>query len=404
MTEQSSQLSETADTAVIDPDSWQRWIAGRSKVRSLRGMQRRDSSREALFDLASNDYLGLSGHQQLATAINLAVKQAAAGATASRVASGTWQIHRELETELARYTGRREALVFSSGYTANLGVLGALGGPGSLLLLDAHAHASLIDGAKLSGASWKSFAHNDLAEVQRLLRENRDSTHRKPRVVVVLESLYSVLGDCAPLAQAAKLCAEFGALLLVDEAHSLAAETHGSAVLAAGLAHNPQVIVTATLSKALGAQGGVVIFGGAQAGLWREHLLNTARTFIFDTGLAPASAAGALAALNLATPARIAMLKANAELIAHTMAEFSYLAGRVEPAAGAVCSVRMSSAQQALQVTQLLRERGIAVNCFRPPSVPDGISRLRLTAHAHHEPEQLRTALHTVAQSIKEVE
>lgn len=391
-------------TAAPAATAWDGWLRGRAAVRAKRDMQRADSARAALYDLASNDYLGLSAHPLVRTAAINALCTVGAGASASRVASGTWGIHRELETALCDYTGRAQALVFSSGYTANLGVLGALGGPGSLFLLDAHAHASLIDGAKLSGAAWHSFEHNNLAAAEALLRANRDAPAPKPRVVLVLESIYSVLGDAAPLERAAALCAQYGALLLVDEAHSLAAVPGGSAVRAAGLEQAGHVLATATLSKALGAQGGVVLLGGPQAQLWREHLLNTARTFIFDTALAPAAAAGALAALDLATAERIAALAANTRLIRDTLAAHEQLAGRIDPAAGAVQSVRMRTPGQAAAAAALLRERGCAVNCFRPPSVPDGISRLRLTAHAHHHPATLAAVLETVARTIKEVE
>ncbi len=394
-----------ADVAIAPATTaWEGWLRGRSAVRAKRDIQRTDSARSTLYDLASNDYLGLGAHPVVRTGAITALCTAGAGAAASRVASGTWDIHRELETALCSYTGRAQALVFSSGYTANLGVLGALGGPGSLFLLDAHAHASLVDGAKLSGAAWRSFEHNSLAAAEQLLRANRDAPAPKPRVVLVVESFYSVLGDAAPLEQAAALCAEYGAVLLVDEAHSLATVPSGSAVRAAGLEQAGHVLATATLSKALGAQGGAVLVGGDDAQLWREHLLNTARTFIFDTALAPAAAGGALAALGLATEERIARLAANTLLIRDILSAEPRLAGRVEASAGPVQSVRMNTPAQATAAAALLRERGYAVNCFRPPSVPDGMSRLRLTAHAHHHPDTLAAALQSVIGTILEVE
>lgn len=259
-------LARATEARAAVPEAWGSWLGGRARVRAARGLHRVESHRELLVDLASNDYLGLGAHPAVRAAAGEAAARHGGGAGASRVATGTLAVHGELEEALCRYTGRDAALVFSSGYTANLGVLQALGGPGSHFILDAHAHASLIDGARLSGAKMATAAHNDLGAVRALLEANRDSPAPAPRVALVLESLYSVLGDAADLAAAAALCSEFGALLVIDEAHSLAATRTGSALRAAGLAGAGHVIATATLSKALGAQGGVVLLGGERRG------------------------------------------------------------------------------------------------------------------------------------------
>lgn len=381
---------------------WETWLGTRARVRELRGLQRNDAPRGRVFDLASNDYLGLAGHRQVRRAAADAALEHGAGAGASRVAGGTFAVHRELEAGLCSYAHRQSALVFSSGYTANLGVLGALGGPGSLFIIDAHAHASLIDGAKLSASAVATAAHNDLEDVARLLHANREDPQGKPRVLVVVESLYSVFGDAAALPKLAALCAQYGALLLVDEAHSLGAVPWGSAVHAAGLAGASHVLSTATLSKALGSQGGAVLLGGSGAQALREQLVNASRTFIFDTGLSPVAAVAALAALRLATPERLAALQSNARLVFEQLRSYSHLADRVDAGAGAVHSVRMSSSAAAFRATAKLAAAGIAVACFRPPSVPDSISRLRLTAHAQHQGPELEIAIHTVARTIAE--
>lgn len=382
--------------------AWDSWLATRATVRLRRGLQRNDTSATGLFDLSSNDYLGLSAHHLVRRAAADAALRHGAGASASRVATGTLSVHRELEAGLCQYTQRQAALVFSSGYTANLGVLAAMGGPGSLFILDAHAHASLIDGARLSGATLATAMHNDLADFTRLLEANRNSKHPKARVMLVVESIYSVFGDAAPLAALATLCTQFGALLLVDEAHSLAATSQGSAVLAAGLADQRQVLSTATLSKALGSQGGAVLLGGQGAPELRDHLVNTARTFIFDTALSPAAAAAALAALCLADPQRLGALAHSAGLIRDLLQGQLSLADRVEVGAGAVISVKMPTADSAARTAAALAGKGIAVACFRPPSVPDGISRIRLTAHAHHRRPELSAAIAKVARTIIE--
>lgn len=398
-------LESARDPAPVAPSQpWGRWLGDRARVRAARGLHRTESSRELLMDLASNDYLGLSGHPAVRRAAADAVHRYGAGAAASRVATGTLGVHRELEDALCRYTRRAEALVYSSGYTANLGLLQALGGPGSYFILDAHAHASLIDGARLSGARVATSAHNDLADAARLLEANRDSATPATRVALIVESVYSVLGDASDLAAAAELCETHQALLVVDEAHSLAATHQGSAVRAAGLAEASHVLATCTLSKALGAQGGAVLLGGGQAEVLREHLVNTSRTFLFDTALAPAAAGAAIAALGLADAGLLSRLARNARLVHDTLAADPRLRHRIEKGAGAVHSVTMPDAATAVRAAASLRTRGIAVACFRPPSVPDGVSRLRITAHADHDPDALLAALHTIARIILEEE
>jgi len=334
-------------------------------------------------DLASNDYLGLSTNSRLKAAAIAATERYGTGARASRVVTGTLPIHNDLEQSLAELTGQPAALAFSSGYAANLGILTALGGPDTLILIDAHIHASLVDAARLSRSPITTIPHSNFAVLNDLLA-NRTQT----RAIVVIESIYSVLGDAPNLLDAAMLCATHDALLVVDEAHGIGVLGAGrGGVYAAGLAGAEHVVVTATLSKALGAQGGAVL--GSE--MLREHLVNTARSFIFDTGLAPAPAAAAAAACRiiLAEPARVDDLHRVASLIASSCG--------VDRAAGPVQSIRVGSPDIAVQVTKRLRDEGILVGCFRPPSVPDGISRLRLTAHADSDPARLlwATALMT---------
>jgi 8-amino-7-oxononanoate synthase len=381
---------------------WSDWVESRAREREDRDGERFDRTWSTDdIDLASNDYLGLSRDPSVARAAARAARRYGTGAGASRVVTGTHALLPALERDLALYAGRREALVFSSGYAANQGLLGALGGPGTLLVSDAHAHASLIDGARLAKAEVRVVGHGDLAEVEEALYAHRATAGPGARAAVVMESLYSVLGDTAPLAEATELCAKHGALLVVDEAHTLAAVPGGSAVRAAGLADAGHVIVTATLSKALGAQGGVILLGGDGAAQWRSHLLNTARTFIFDTALAPPTAGAARRALALADDRRIGRLVHNATLAHRVLAAHPVTADRVERGEGAVHSVRMGSPAAAVRTAAVLRGEGIAVGCFRPPSVPDGIARLRITVHADLAPRRLVHALEAVAAAIE---
>jgi 8-amino-7-oxononanoate synthase len=379
------------------------WLQGRERVRIRRGLVREDTVREdrvredtvrggtfrggtALLDLASNDYLGLSTDPRLAAAAIAAIHRHGTGARASRVVTGTHAVHLDLEQALCTLTGAESALAFSSGYAANLGLLGALGGPGTLIILDGHIHASLIDAARLSRADVATCPHSDLTELRTLL-----AARAQPRAVVVVESVYSVLGDAAPLAEIARLCAEFDALLVVDEAHGIGVTGGGAgSVHAAGLAGHDGVVVTATLSKALGAQGGAVLCSA----LLRRHLVNTARTFIFDTGLAPAAAAAAAMAARIIgeEPDRVASVGRNAALLAAGCG--------TEAAAGAVQSIAVGRPERALAVASLLQEQGLLVGCFRPPSVPDGVSRLRLTARADLSAEQLGHAASLVSAAL----
>ena len=356
------------------------WLDSRAKVREGRGLVRHAAPLPAgpLLDLASNDYLGLSRDPRLTSAAIEAVLRHGSGSRASPVVCGTLAVHADLEDALCQLTGAETALPFSSGYLANLGILTALGGPGTLLVLDAHVHASLHDAARLSRSPVMIVPHGDVDAVRAALAERM-----VPRAVVVVESLYSVLGDAAELGVLAEACAARDAWLLVDEAHGIGVAGGGrGAVHAAGLAAAPNVVLTMTLSKALGSQGGAVL-GPPEL---REHLVNTARPFIFDTALAPAPAAAAAAAARiiLAEPALAARLQANA-------ARLAGIAG-ITRSPGAVQSIPMDSAEQAAAMAGQLRTAGMLVGCFRPPSVPDGVSRLRLTARADLSASQLEDA------------
>ena len=360
------------------------WLASATAARERDGVVRRTDvernppSRPHLLDLASNDYLGLAEDPRLLAAATAAVGRYGAGAGASRVVTGTTSAHDDLEHALTALTGRPACLAFSSGYTANIGLLTALGDRDTLIVSDAHVHASLIDGARLSRSPVAVFPHSDLDAIEHLLR-----TREQRRAVVVVESIYSVLGDAADVPRIAALCAEHDALLVVDEAHGIGVRGEGrGAVHAAGLAGADHVVVTATLSKALGAQGGAVL----GSPLLREHLVNTARTFIFDTALAPASAAAAAEACRIvaAEPQRVAALHRAAATIA--------MAAGVDVAPGAVQSIPVGPPDAALAASTELHERGVVAGCFRPPSVPDGVSRLRLTARATVDLDRARSA------------
>lgn len=366
----------------MSDSSFPAWLAAQATYREERGLTRRltESDRgEPLLDLAGNDYLGLARDARVVAGAIAAVQAYGAGATASRLVSGTLSIHTELEQAMAAFTGFASALAFSSGYHANLSVVQALADRDTLIVSDAHVHASMIDACRLARADVIVTPHNDVAAVERALADRAQR-----RALLLIETIYSVLGDAAPVAALADLCAACDAVLVADEAHALGVAGPGGRGLLAehGLTARPGVIATATLSKSFGAQGGLVL--GVPA--VREHLVNRARAFIYDTGLAPAAAGGALAALRVieATPGLVGRVRANAAILAGSCG--------IDAPAGAVLSVPMPGPREALASVATAAEHGLRIGCFRPPSTPDGISRLRLTAHAHHAGEELALA------------
>lgn len=369
------------------------WIDDQAEQRRRAGLVRTLRPRPAdspLLDLASNDYLGLAHHPEVVEGAADAARIWGGGATGSRLVSGTTELHAQLERELAEFCGFEAALVFSSGYAANLAAVTTLAPHGSLIVSDAGNHASLIDGCRLARGATQVVGHADPDGVRKALRTHDGQS------VVVSDSVFSVDGDAAPVGALAEACREFGAGLLLDDAHGLGVLGDGGrgAPYGAGLTGAEDVVVTVTLSKSLGSQGGAVL-GPARV---IDHLVNAARTFIFDTGLAPAAAGAALAALTLLRrePERAARARAVAGEL-HTRLTAAGLEA-VRPDA-AVVSVRAPSPESAVQWAADCRTAGLAVGCFRPPSVPDGISRLRLTARADLSGAEIERAVRVIGET-----
>jgi 8-amino-7-oxononanoate synthase len=354
------------------------WLDVQARQRERDGLVRSLTTRRGdddLIDLAGNDYLGLCRDDRVTAAAAEAALEWGAGASASRLVTGTLPVHTSLESTLAKRLGHDSALVHSTGYQANLSVVTALSDRDTLLVSDAHVHASLVDACRLSRATVTVVAHNDLAQVEARLAERTQA-----RALVLVESIYSVLGDAAPLMELVALCERHDATLIVDEAHGIGVVGDGGGLVRElGLAGRPSVIVTMTLSKALGSQGGAVL--GSQAVV--DHLVNRSRPFIYDTGLAPAAAAAASEALRIMDlePDRVTRLH-------HVAASLADAAG-VPRVAGAVLSVKMPGPAEALAAQAECARSGVRVGCFRPPSTPDGLSRLRLTASAGTGDEDL---------------
>jgi 8-amino-7-oxononanoate synthase len=359
-------------------DMWD-WLGVRAAEREAAGLRRRLRTRElgdGPVDLAGNDYLGLATHPEVRAAAAEAVWAWGAGSTASRLVTGTTAEHAGFEQELADFLGAEAALVFSSGYLANVGVVTALAGPEDLLVSDALNHASVIDACRLSGARRIVVEHCSPLAVERALA-GTSIPYR--RAFVLTESVFSVDGDVAPLAELAEVCRRYGAALLVDEAHGVGVHGEGGrgGAHAAGLAGAQDVVLTVTLSKSFGTQGGAVV--GPREVI--DHLIDAARPFIFDTALAPSCAAAARAALRVLRrePDLAERVQRNAARL-HEIAEAAGLPA--SPPSGAVTSVILGDPDSTVAAAEQCAEHGVRVGCFRPPSVPDGRSRLRLTARA----------------------
>jgi 8-amino-7-oxononanoate synthase len=371
------------------------WLAARETSRRSAGLRRSLSPRSAegdgLIDLASNDYLGLARHPLVIRGGCDALVEWGAGSTGSRLVTGSTALHAAFEARLAAHMGFPAALTFSSGYLANLAAVTALAGAGDLVVSDAVNHASVIDACRLSRARVAVVPHRSVAAVAEAL-----SSRTEPRALVVTDAVFSVDGDLAPLAELHQVCRSYGAVLVVDEAHSLGVvgDLGRGAAFAAGLAGADDVVLTATLSKALGSQGGAVVASRQVV----DHLVDAARSFIFDTGLAPACVGAADAALSLL--ANDSALSAAARRHAGLLASYADELGlETSQPAAAVVPVVIGEPTAALAAQASCAAAGVRVGCFRPPSVPDGRSRLRLTARADLTQDQLdvvRAALASV--------
>ncbi|MGB3232077.1 MAG: 8-amino-7-oxononanoate synthase [Mycobacterium sp.] len=354
----------------LSPLAWLDEVETRRRAAGLRRSLRARPPVGAELDLASNDYLGLSQHPRVLDGGVAALRTWGAGSTGSRLVTGNTELHESFENALAEFVGAASALVFSSGYTANLGAVVGLSGPGSLLVSDALSHASLVDACRLSRARVVVTQHADVSAVDAAL-----AARTEERAVVVTDSVFSADGVLAPLRALHEVCRRRGALLIVDEAHGLGVRGDGGRGLLheQGLAGAPDVVMTTTLSKALGSQGGVVLGPVAV----RDHLIDAARPFIFDTGLAPAAVGAAHAALQVLVdePWR-------AQRVLDQAAALASICGVGEVPSSAVVSVILGEPEIALAAAAACLERGVRVGCFRPPTVPAGTSRLRLTARA----------------------
>ncbi len=334
--------------------------------------------------LCSNNYLGLANHPALADAAADAARRYGVGAGASRLISGSLAIHRDLETRLARFEHTEAAVLFPTGYHANLGAITALVGKGDAVFSDRLNHASIIDGCRLSGADVHVYPHADVEALGALLRR-----HPARRRLVVTDSVFSMDGDHAPLRAIAAVAAAHGALLMVDEAHATGVEGPNGAGLVEALALGGAVDVQmGTLGKALGAAGAFVA-GSARL---VDLLVNRARSLIYTTALPPPVVAAVDAALDVVArePERRTRLAALSQRLRSRLRELGF---EVPDGSGPIIPVIAGTSERALAWSRGLLAHGVFVQAIRPPTVPPGTARLRVTLMATHTDADLEHAV-----------
>ncbi len=344
--------------------------------------------------LCSNNYLGLADHPRVRQAAAEAAERWGAGAGASRLISGNMALHRKLERRLAEFLGAEDALLFGAGYLANTGAVAALAGRGEVVFSDELNHASLIDGCRLSRAEVFVYRHGDLEHLDWGLRRAGDRA-----ALIVTDSVFSMDGDVAPLQGLVARARFHGCRLMVDEAHAIGALGPGGrgAVAEAGLTEDVDVIV-GTLGKALGSYGAFVCARGEV----RDLLVNTARPFIFSTAPPPPAIGAALAALALlaSQPGLVEHLAANAAALREALASHGLGTG---PSRTQIVPVVVGEAGAAMALCERALERGVFAQAIRPPTVPEGTSRLRLSVMANHRADELRGAAGVIAEAAAEL-
>ncbi|MBF6570042.1 MAG: 8-amino-7-oxononanoate synthase [Candidatus Binataceae bacterium] len=345
--------------------------------------------------LSSNNYLGLAGDSRVRRAAISAVERYGVGAGASRLIAGSFDPLHQLEARIAGIKGTEAALVFGSGYLANLGVVTALMGRGDVIFSDELNHASLVDGCRLSKASVQVYRHCDVAHLKAIVEQAAPARRR----LIVTESIFSMDGDCAPLNEILTLARQFGAALMIDEAHAFGViGPHGAGLAAeSGLGHEIEVQI-GTLSKAVGAYGAYV----AGSRVLIDFLINRARSFIYTTALPPAIAAAAQAAIDIivSEPERIRRLWDNSAYLRGRLEAAGFTLGRSQ---SPMLPLMIGESHVALEMASRLFARGVYIVAIRPPTVPPGTARLRLTPISEHTRADLDEAIAALIESGREL-
>ena len=345
-----------------------------------------------VINFSSNNYLGIANHPALAAAAKAAIDRYGCGSGASRLISGNMTLHEELEAKLAQFKNTEAALVFNSGFQANIGILSTLAGEGDVILSDALNHASIIDGCRLSKAQTLVYAHCDLNELEAALKQAASARRR----MIVTETIFSMDGDEAPLREIVELAEKYDAMVMVDEAHGTGVFGANGAGVVAKLGLASRVLVQmGTLGKALGGFGAYVAGSRELCDL----LINRCRSFIFTTSLPPAVMAMALAAIDLvqSEPERRAALQHNCQKLKQGLSRLGFELGK---STSPILPLIVGDAARCMALSAALLERGVFAQGIRPPTVPVGTSRLRITLMATHSAEQIERAL-SVFEEVK---
>lgn len=341
-----------------------------------------------LLNFCSNDYLGFASHPKVVAAAKQAMAQFGFGSGASHLVIGHSRVHHELEERLADWVGRRRALLFSTGYMANLGVISALVERGDTVLEDKLNHASLLDGAQLSRGQLQRYHHNDVDSLRQRLAQSSG------RTLVVTDSVFSMDGDVAPLQEISEQCQQHNAWLMVDDAHGLGVLGGGRGCLAEfGLSNEQVPIYMGTLGKALGTFGAFV--AGDENLI--EYLIQSARSYIYTTAMPPSVAAATLASLDLLSTEQWRVEKLQ-QLIAYFKQGARQFGLPIMPSDTAIQPLLLNDSEVALRVSEALLQKGFLVSAIRPPTVPANSARLRITLNADHSEQDLDQLLDALSE------
>lgn len=374
------------------PQPWHDYLAVAKQTRKAASRWRtRRVMPDAALDFAGNDYLGLAQEPKVREAAAEGARRFGAGAAASHLVSGHLAVHETLEQELAEWLGRERALVFSTGYMANLGVIQALADRDTAVFQDRLNHASLIDGAALAGARSRRFHHRDGEDLERLLSRSeaiRDASHDAPRKLIISDGVFSMDGDIANVAELATVARRHDGLLMIDDAHGVGVLGDTGGGCTAGMSAEDVPLLIGTFGKALGT-GGAFVAGDAAL---IEHITQFARSYVYTTAQPPAVTAATLEALNIVRrePERRARLDDNVALFRREAARLNL------PMAASTTTIQpltLGDEARTLRWAATLDACGIAVGAIRPPTVPKGQARLRITLSARHTEADIKRLL-----------